>query len=44
MVTDDEDEDEEEEAQPAKPVYEELDPSVTRRFENLQFSKDYEIE
>ena len=30
--------------EPAKPVYEELDPSVTRRFENLQFSKDYEIE
>ena len=26
------------------PVYEELDPSVTRRFENLQFSKDYHIE
>ena len=26
------------------PVYEELDPSVTRRFENLQFSKDYQIE
>lgn len=26
------------------PAYEELDPSVTRRFENLQFSKDYEIE
>lgn len=25
-------------------VYEELDPSVTRRFENLQFSKDYQIE
>lgn len=30
--------------EPAKPVYEELDPSVTRRFEDLQFAKDYEIE
>lgn len=28
----------------AAPAYEELDPSVTRRFENLQFSKDYQIE
>ena len=34
---------EEEEVSEA-PVYEELDPSVTRRFENLQFSKDYQIE
>ncbi len=33
---------EEEEAE--APAYEELDPSVTRRFENLQFSKDYQIE
>jgi len=38
---------EEDQAVPAQAeasVYEELDPSVTRRFENLQFSKDYEIE
>ena len=28
----------------AEPVYEELDPSVTRRFADLQFAKDYEIE
>lgn len=34
---------EEKEASDA-PAYEELDPSVTRRFENLQFSKDYQIE
>ena len=33
---------EEEEAK--APAYEELDPSVTRRFENLQFSKDYQID
>ncbi len=35
---------EEEEEVSEAPVYEELDPSVTRRFENLQFSKDYQIE
>ena len=41
-----EEEEEAEEGETAEPapVYEELDPSVTRRFENLQFSKDYEIE
>ena len=33
-----------EEEEPQAPVYEELDPSVTRRFENLQFSKDYQID
>ena len=33
---------EEEEAK--APAYEELDPSATRRFENLQFSKDYQID
>ena len=33
-----------EEDEPQAPVYEELDPSVTRRFENLQFSKDYQID
>lgn len=27
-----------------KSVYDELDPDVTRRFEDLQFSKDYQIE
>ncbi len=27
-----------------KPVYEELDPDATRRFEDLQFSRDYTIE
>ena len=30
--------------EPEKPAYEELDPSVTRRFADLQFAKDYEIE
>lgn len=36
---------EEEDAVPAAVVYEEqLDANATRRFENLQFSKDYEIE
>ena len=30
--------------EPEAPAYEELDPSVTRRFENLQFSKDYQID
>jgi cell division initiation protein len=41
---------EEEEEEPVEeeeakaPTYEELDPSVTRRFENLQFSKDYQID
>lgn len=38
---------EEETAEPAQaeaPAYEELDPSVTRRFENLQFSRDYSID
>lgn len=41
---------EEEEEEPVEeeeakaPAYEELDPSVTRRFENLQFSKDYQID
>lgn len=35
---------EEEEEVSEAPAYEELDPSVTRRFENLQFSKDYQIE
>lgn len=35
----------EEQAVPAAAVYEEqLDPSVTQRFENLKFSRDYEIE
>lgn len=29
---------------PAVPAYAELDPGATRRFENLQFSKDYTIE
>lgn len=29
---------------PETPPYEELDPSITRRFENLQFSKDYQID
>lgn len=33
-----------EEEEEKAPVYEELDPSATRRFENLQFSKDYPIE
>lgn len=33
-----------EEDEPEAPAYEELDPSVTRRFENLQFSKDYQID
>ena len=36
-------EDEEVPVQETSP-YEELDPSVTRRFENLQFSKDYQID
>lgn len=31
-------------AQAEAPAYEELDSSVTRRFENLQFSKDYSID
>lgn len=35
---------EEEEEVSEAPAYEELDPSITRRFENLQFSKDYQIE
>lgn len=38
---------EEDAAEPAQaeaPAYEELDPSVTRRFENLQFSRDYSID
>lgn len=35
---------EEEAVEEKKPVYEELDPDVTRRFEDLQFSKDYHIE
>ncbi len=39
-----EEEEEEETEEEQAPVYEELDPSVTRRFENLQFSKDYHIE
>ena len=40
-----EEEDEPVEEEEAKaPTYEELDPSVTRRFENLQFSKDYQID
>ena len=37
-------EEEAEDENPEDPVYEELDPSVTRRFENLQFSKDYQID
>lgn len=43
----DPDEDFEEDEQPAAPPAvdrEELDPGVTRRFENLQFAKDYNIE
>ena len=32
------------EEEPENPPHEELDPNVTRRFENLQFSKDYQIE
>lgn len=44
-VEEDETEQEEEAAVPAAAVYEEqLDANATRRFENLQFSKDYEIE
>ena len=35
---------EEVEEEETAPVHEELDPGATRRFENLQFSKDYQIE
>lgn len=42
-VAEEEPEEEEEEEDQA-PAYEELDPNATRRFENLQFSKDYHIE
>lgn len=47
QAAEEETEEEKEEEEPEEeqtPVYEELDPSVTRRFENLQFSKDYHIE